>query len=313
MTQPILSRIGSALVVVFGVSTLVFLLIHLVPGDPVEAMLGESARPADRQTLRAALGLDQPLAEQYLRYLDGLVRLDLGQSFQFQRAVADLLAERIPPTLELTGAALALALALAVPLGVLAARSRGGALDSFATGFSLLGISIPNFWLGPLLILVFSLWLDWTPVSGRDGPASLILPTVTLGTGVAAILARMVRAQVLSLKQRDHVPAARALGAGQGRILLRHLLPLALAPLIVEATFGIAGAVVAEAGLSFLGLGVQPPQASWGRMIQNGVGYMLVAPHLVLAPGVAILLVVLSVNLTGDSLRDRLDVRLPRG
>jgi len=122
-----------------------------------------------------------------------------------------------------------------------------------------------------------------------------------------------VRAQVLTLKQRDHVVAARALGAGQGRILLRHLLPLAVAPLIVEATFGISGAVVAEASLSFLGLGVQPPQASWGSMIQNGVAYMLVAPHLVLAPGIAILLVVLSVNLMGDALRDRLDIRLPRG
>jgi peptide/nickel transport system permease protein len=121
--------------------------------------------------------------------------------------------------------------------------------------------------------------------------------------------ARLTRAQILSLKQRDHVAAARALGAGPLRVLLRHLLPLALAPLIVEATFGVAGAVIAEAGLSFLGLGVQPPQASWGSMIRDGVGYMLVAPHLVLAPGVALLLVVLSVNLLGDALRDRLDVR----
>lgn len=124
--------------------------------------------------------------------------------------------------------------------------------------------------------------------------------------------ARLVRAQVLSLKERDHVTAARALGARPGRILRRHLLPLALAPVTVEATFGIAGAVIAEAGLSFLGLGVQPPQASWGSMIRDGVGNMLVAPHLVLAPGLAILLVVLSVNLLGDGLRDRLDVRLNR-
>jgi peptide/nickel transport system permease protein len=124
--------------------------------------------------------------------------------------------------------------------------------------------------------------------------------------------ARLARAQVLSLKQRDHVAAARALGSGRGRILVRHLLPLTLAPLIVEATFGIAGAVIAEASLSFLGLGVQPPEASWGSMIQNGVGYMLVAPHLVLAPGLSILLVVLSVNLIGDDLRDRMDVRLVR-
>ena len=121
--------------------------------------------------------------------------------------------------------------------------------------------------------------------------------------------ARLTRAQILTLKERDHVLAARALGVGPGRILLRHLLPLALAPLIVEATFGIAGVVVAEAGLSFLGLGVQPPQASWGSMIREGVGYMLVAPHLVLAPGIAIALVVFVVNLLGDRLRDWLDVR----
>jgi len=122
--------------------------------------------------------------------------------------------------------------------------------------------------------------------------------------------ARLARAQILSLRECDHVAAARALGAGPARILMRHLLPLAIAPLNVEATFGIAGAVIAEAGLSFLGLGVQPPQASWGSMIRDGVGYMLVAPHLVLAPGLAILLVVLSINLIGDTLRDRLDVRL---
>lgn len=123
--------------------------------------------------------------------------------------------------------------------------------------------------------------------------------------------ARLTRAQILALKERDHVTAARALGVGPGRILFRHLLPLALAPLIVEATFGIAGVVVAEAGLSFLGLGVQPPQASWGSMIRDGVSYMLVAPHLVIAPGVAIAWVVFSVNLLGDRLRDWLDVRHP--
>jgi peptide/nickel transport system permease protein len=121
--------------------------------------------------------------------------------------------------------------------------------------------------------------------------------------------ARLVRAQVLSLKGRDHVTAAVALGTGSLRILVRHLLPLTLAPVIVEATFGVATVVIAEAGLSFLGLGVQPPEASWGSMIRDGAGYMLVAPHLVLAPGIAISLVVLSVNLLGDRLRDRLDVR----
>ncbi|MCG6862880.1 MAG: ABC transporter permease [Chromatiaceae bacterium] len=259
MTQSILSRIGSAVQVVFGVCTLVFLLIHLVPGDPVEAMLGESARPADRQALREALGLDQPLFEQYLRYLGGLARLDLGQSFQFQRPVTDLLAERAPPTLELAGAALALALVLAVPLGVLAARNRGGALDSGAMGFSLLGISIPNFWLGPLLILVFSLWLGWTPVSGRDGPVSLILPAVTLGTGLAAVLARMVRSSVLEVLGEDFVRTARAKGLPETAVMWHHALRNAWLPVLtlVGLQLGglLGGAVITETVFAWPGVG----------------------------------------------------------
>lgn len=257
--QPIASRIGSALLVVFGVCTLVFLLIHLVPGDPVEAMLGESARPADRTALREALGLDRPLGAQYLSYLGRLTRFDLGQSFQFQRPVADLLAERVPPTVELASAALALALVLAVPLGVLAAKKRGGALDTGAMGFSLLGISIPNFWLGPLLILVFSLWLGWTPVSGRDGPVSLILPAVTLGTGLAAILARMVRSSVLEVLGEDYVRTARAKGLSEGAVMWRHALRNAWLPVLtlVGLQLGglLGGAVITETVFAWPGVG----------------------------------------------------------
>lgn len=205
-----------------------------------------------------------------------------------------------------------------------------GARTSFAVG---LGVVVLSAVLGTLVGGTAALaggWLDLTLVRIID--VFLAFPGILLAIALAGIMgpgidnliialatvgwvgyARLARAQMLSLKQRDHVVAARALGAGPGRILLRHLLPLASAPLIVEATFGIAGAVIAEAGLSFLGLGVQPPQASWGSMIRDGVGYMLVAPHLVLAPGLAILLVVLSVNLAGDTLRDRLDVRLSGG
>jgi ABC-type dipeptide/oligopeptide/nickel transport system permease component len=174
--------------------------------------------------LRQSLGLDRPLAEQYFCYLRGLVHLDLGQSFQYGGPVADLLAERILPTLELAGAALVLALVLAVPLGVLAARNRGGMLDSRAMGFSLLGVSIPNFWLGPMLILVFSLWLGWTPVSGRDGLVSLILPAITLGTGLAAVLARMVRSSLLEVLGEDYIRTARAKGLPESAVMWRHAL-----------------------------------------------------------------------------------------
>ncbi len=203
-----------------------------------------------------------------------------------------------------------------------------GARIAFLVGF---GVVVLSALLGVLVGGVAAFvggWVDLVLVRLID--VFLAFPGILLAIALAGILgpgidnliialsatgwvgyARLTRAQFLALKERDHVLAARSLGVGTGRILFRHLLPLALAPLIVEATFGIAGAVIAEAGLSFLGLGVQPPQASWGSMIRDGVGYMLVAPHLVIAPGIAIALVVFSVNLLGDRLRDWLDVRNP--
>lgn len=252
-------RLGSAALTLLGVCTLVFLLIHLVPGDPVEVMLGEGASPADREGMRASLGLDQPLGAQYLGYLGRLARLDLGQSFHYQRPVAALLAERIRPTLELAAAALVLAVVLAVPLGVLAAQHRGRGLDAGAMGFSLLGASIPNFWLGPLLILVFSLWLGWTPVSGRDGLASLVLPAVTLGTGLAAVLARMVRSSVLEVLGEDFVRTARAKGLSPRAVLWRHALRNAWLPVLtlVGLQLGalLGGAVITETVFAWPGLG----------------------------------------------------------
>lgn len=259
MFSLLLSRLVSALVVVLGVCTLVFLLIHLVPGDPVEAMLGENAQVADREALRQALGLDRPLGEQYLDYLQRLARLDLGLSFQDRRPVAAILGERLPATLELTLAALALALTLALPLGVLAARHRGSPLDTGAMGLSLVGISIPNFWLGPLLILVFSLWLGWTPVSGREGPASLILPALTLGTGMAAILARMVRGSILEVLGEDYVRTARAKGLSERRVLWGHALRNAWLPILtlIGLQLGglLGGAVITETVFAWPGVG----------------------------------------------------------
>lgn len=259
MFSLLLTRLVSALVVVLGVCTLVFLLIHLVPGDPVEAMLGENAQVADREALRLALGLDRPLGEQYLDYLQRLARLDLGLSFQERRPVAAILGERLPATLELTLAALALALTLALPLGVLAARNRGSPLDTGAMGLSLVGVSIPNFWLGPLLILVFSLWLGWTPVSGREGPASLILPALTLGTGMAAILARMVRGSILEVLGEDYVRTARAKGLSERRVLWGHALRNAWLPILtlIGLQLGglLGGAVITETVFAWPGVG----------------------------------------------------------
>ena len=259
MLGSVLTRLGSALAVMLGVCTLVFLLIHLVPGDPVQVMLGEGARPADQAALRAALGLDRPLGTQYLEYLQRLLRLDFGTALHAQRPVSELLWVRLGPTLELAAAALALAVTIAIPVGVLAAQHQGGALDRGAMALSMLGAAIPSFWLGPILILVLSLWLGWTPVSGRESAGSLILPALTLGTGIAAVLARMVRSSVLEVLGEDYVRTARAKGLAPAAVLWRHALRNAWLPVLtlIGMQLGalLGGAVVTETVFAWPGLG----------------------------------------------------------
>ena len=265
----LVSRFLSALVVVIGVCSLVFLLIHLVPGDPVEMMLGESATTADRSALRTTLGLDQPLHRQFGVYALGLLNLDLGTSLRFQRPVTGLLSERLPATLQLAASALVLAIAIALPLGLLAARRHGQAADSGAMLFSLLGLSIPNFWLGPLLILIFSLWLGWTPVSGQTAPGSLVLPTITLGTSLAAVLARMVRSSLLEVMGEDFVRTARAKGLSAAAALRRHALPNAALPVLtllgLQLGALLGGAVITETVFSWPGLGSLLVESIQGR------------------------------------------------
>lgn len=259
MSRFLLSRIASAAIVVFGVSALVFLLIHLIPGDPVEVMLGEASQPADREALRRALGLDQPLAAQMVDYYRRLVHLDFGTSLYSQRPALEVLLERLPATVELAFAGLAVALVIALPLGMIAAVRRDSAWDSGAMMFSMLGVSIPNFLMGPLLILVFALWLGWLPVSGREGPASLVLPALTLGTALAAILSRMVRATLLEVLGEDYIRTARAKGLSRGRVLVRHALRNALLPVItllgLQLGALLAGTVITEIVFSWPGIG----------------------------------------------------------
>jgi ABC-type dipeptide/oligopeptide/nickel transport system permease component len=259
VAQFLFARLVSALLVMLGVVCLVFLLIHLIPGDPVDVMLGESARPADRAALRTSLGLDQPIGTQLSGYLSGVLRLDLGASLHSNQPVSQLLASRIPATLQLAFAALICALVLALPLGLLAATRRGTGWDWGAMGFSTLGVSIPNFWLGPLLILCFSLWLGWTPVSGRENAVSLILPAVTLGTGFAAILARMIRSSLLEILGEDFVRTARAKGLAEGQVLWRHAMRNAWLPVLtlIGMQLGalLGGAVVTEVVFDWPGIG----------------------------------------------------------
>ena len=190
-------RLLSALPVVFLVVSLVFLLLHLVPGDPVQQMLGEGARGADVEKMRQELGLDLPLREQYGRYMKGLLRGDLGHSWRFNAPVAQVIRSRYPATMELTLAALLVALLFSVPAGIHAAVHRGRWGDQTVGFFSLLGLSFPNFALGPVVILIFAIELGWLPVSGRGSLSHLVLPAVTLGAALAAILTRMVRSSLL--------------------------------------------------------------------------------------------------------------------
>ena len=255
----LLARLISAAIVVFGVLCLVFFLIHLVPGDPVEVMLGESARPADREALRQALGLNQPIGTQFLNYLNGLLHFDLGTSLHTRRPISEILLERLPATLELSLAALLVALLIAFPLGVLSAVRKDSVWDHLAMGVSLGGVAIPNFLLGPLLILVFSLWLGWFPVSGREGPGSLVLPALTLGTALAAILSRMLRATLLEVLNEDYIRTARAKGLAPRVVIWKHALRNALLPIItllgLQLGALLGGAVITEVVFSWPGLG----------------------------------------------------------
>ena len=260
MLTYILQRLLGALFVIFGVVSIVFLLIHMIPGDPVEIMLGESASTTDREALRVALGLNQPLWVQFQQYLTGLLQFDMGNSIHFRRPVSDLLLERLPATGLLAAMTLLITLVLALPLGIIAAVRRDTVWDSGAMTFSMLGVSIPNFWLGPILILVFSLWLGWFPVSGRNGFGSVVLPALTLSTGLIAVLSRMVRSSMLEVLGEDYIRTARAKGLPSQRVILHHGLRNALLPVItllgLQLGALLAGAVITETVFSWPGVGL---------------------------------------------------------
>jgi peptide/nickel transport system permease protein len=255
----VVGRLLSALAVTWGVYTVVFLLIHIIPGDPVEVMLGEHATAADRAQMRTALGLNDPLPVQYVNYLTGLATGDLGTSIHRRVSIAGLVAERIVPTAQLAFAAIGIAIVIALPLGALAALRRASALDTTSMGVAMLGVSIPNFVLGPLLVLVFSLWLGWFPVSGREALSALVLPAFTLGTALAAILSRMVRSSLLDVLNEDFMRTAYAKGATTFQAVSRHALPNAALPImtVVGVQIGalLTGAVVTETVFDWPGIG----------------------------------------------------------
>ncbi len=273
-----LRRIGQMIPLALLVATAVFSLIHLIPGDPVAMMLGEGARPADVEAMRSELGLDRPLPVQYLGFLKGLVSGDLGQSFHYQRPVSALLWDHYPATLELAAGSMLVALVVAIPLGILAAVYRDRWVDHAARFVSLLGVSMPNFWLGPILILVFSIHMGWFPVSGRGGLSHLVLPAITLGTAMAGLLARMVRTAVADELPKPYMVTAQAKGVTRQAAVWRHAFTNALIPVVtvfgLQSGVLLTGAIITESIFSWPGLGRLLIQAIRLRdypVVQGGV------------------------------------------
>jgi ABC-type dipeptide/oligopeptide/nickel transport system permease component len=303
LTRFLIRRLFLTIPVLFGVATLVFALIHLVPGDPVQTMLGESAAPQDVVDLRARLGLDRPLLVQYASFLKDAARGNLGTSLRTNQTVTASIAERMPATIELALAAMAMAVLIGVPLGVIAAVRAGSGVDHAATTLALLGISIPNFWLGPLLALAFSVALGWFPVSGRGTVAHLVLPATTLAAPLAAVLARITRASVIGELGEPYLVAARSRGISRARAVLVHALRNSLIPIVtvLGLQFGalMTGAVITETIFAWPGV---------GRLLIQSISFR----DYPLVQGCVLLIAVayVSMNLVTDVLYGVLDPRI---
>jgi peptide/nickel transport system permease protein len=254
-----ISRFANLATVIFGVLLLTFLLIHLVPGDPVEVMMGESASIADRETLRADLGLNQPLIQQFGSYLSKLAQGDLGSSIHTKTPIIELIKARYPATLKLAVLSLIIGLFIGIPLGIYAALKVNHWQDFVVTIVSVRFSAMPAFWLGPMLMLVFAVWLGWLPVSGMESNTSIILPAITLGFGLSAILTRMTRTSLLEVLNDDFIRTARAKGLSEKTVIVRHALRAALLPIItiVGLQMGslLAGTVITETIFSWDGIG----------------------------------------------------------
>ena len=254
-----MKRLLGVVPVVLGVVLLTFLLVHAVPGDPVEVMLGESASSADRMQLRADLGLDQPIYVQFGVYLNKLAHGDLGVSIHSKKPIVDLLAERLPATAKLALLALSFAILIGLPLGIVAALKVSQWPDKLANLLSLSISAMPHFWMGPMLMMIFALWLGLLPVSGMESGTAVILPALTLGFGLAAILTRMTRASMLEVLHEDFIRTARAKGLTERAVILRHALRAALLPIVtvlgLQLGSLLAGAVITETVFSWDGIG----------------------------------------------------------
>lgn len=255
----ITKRLILLIFVLFGVGTIVFFLIHMIPGDPVDIMLGDTAVAADKDELRRNLGLDKPVLSQYVNYLGSVITGDLGTSIHSKRKVLSEILERIPASGELMFGAMFIAVLIAFPLGILSALKPYGFTDAISMTVSFIGISMPNFWLGPILIIVFAIELDWLPANERGNFLNLILPSITLGTAMAAMLSRMIRSSLLEVLGEDFIKNARARGLSERKVVLKHALRNSMIPVItiigLQVGVLLSGAIITEAIFDWPGLG----------------------------------------------------------
>lgn len=288
MKQYIVKRLFSGIIVLFGLSVFTFMLIHLIPGDPVRIMLGQRATVAQIEALREELGLNKPLIVQYLDYASGVVKGDLGTSLKTGRPVSTEIADRFPATAKIAVASLVVAVVIGIGLGVLAAKYKDTPIDGAIMAFSTFGMSIPGFWLGLLVILVFSVQLGWLPIAGGTGLKDMVLPALTLGTLMATALSRLTRAGMVEVLSQDYIRTARAKGMNERIVLLRHAFRNVMLPLVavigLELAGLLGGAVIIEQVFGWPGVGTLAIQAISSRdfpMIQGttlfiGMVYVLV-------------------------------------
>ncbi|MFF2533616.1 nickel ABC transporter permease [Brevibacillus sp. NPDC058079] len=288
MKQYIVKRLLSGIIVLFGLSVFTFLLIHLIPGDPVRIMLGQRATVEQIESLRGELGLNKPLVVQYLDYASGVLKGDLGTSLKTGRPVSTEIADRFPATAKMAIASLVVAVVIGIGLGVLAAKYKDTAIDGAIMTFSTFGMSIPGFWLGLLVILVFSVHLGWFPIAGGTGLKDMVLPAFTLGTLMATALSRLTRAGMVEVLSNDYIRTARAKGMNERIVLLRHAFRNVMIPIVavigLELAGLLGGAVIVEQVFGWPGVGTLAIQAISSRdfpMIQGttlfiGAVYVLV-------------------------------------
>lgn len=292
-----------SLITLVGVVTAIFFIMRCLPGDPIDLMLGDYALSVEKETLRHALGFDRPLYQQFLTYLSGLARGDLGQSLHFKKPVIELILHHLSATVLLAAASMAIAVLLGIPLGIVAALKRGGWVDRLLMSVSILGISVPHFWLGPLLIIAFSVGLGWFPISGKEGFASLVLPAFTLGTAMMSLLSRMARSSLVEVMGKEYLVTARAKGLPEWAVIAKHALRNALTPVVTIAGLQIgallSGSIVTETIFDWPGMGLLLYRAILLR------DYALIEGCILLIAGVYIL-----INLVVDMLYLLINPRL---